>query len=141
MSFVERGIEVVIHRDAEWGRQMGELSSLSSEELKTVLNKSVIAGLAGDGGKYVLLFGALALSDKTPEGVNCIIFPLVVGGAAVGLSAEAYYGMRVRITKEILYERGVLTRPSVLAREIKEDFHELLELFRKRKKENTRKEE
>jgi len=126
MSFVERGLQVIIHRDAEWDRQMGELNVLSSEELKTVLKKSNIAGWAGDGGKYVLLFGTYALVDKIPPDIDCIVLPLVVGGAAVGLSAEVYYGMRCRVTKKILYERGVLKRPSIILGELKEQLRGLL---------------
>jgi hypothetical protein len=131
MSFVERGVQAIIHFDAEWNRQMEELSSLSSEELEAVLKKAQLRGLIGDGGKYVLLFGSLAISDKIPQAVDCIIFPLAIGGAAVGLSAEAYYGTRSRVVKEILYDRGVFTRPGTAIRELFQDLRRIRDSRRK----------
>ena len=118
MSFIERGLKAVIHHEAEWDRQMEELGELSPEELKAVLKKSVIAGLIGDGGKYVVLLGAYAISDKTPQAIGWVLLPLAVGGATVGLSAESYFGIRSRAAKEILYEKGVLTRSGEAIRKL-----------------------
>jgi len=131
MSFIERGVQAIIHYDAEWERQREELNSLSSEELEAMLKKAQLRGLIGDGGKYVLLFGSLAISNKIPQAVDCIILPLAVGGAAVGLSAEAYYGTRSRVVKEILYDRGVLTRPGTAVKEFLQEVHRLRDSRRK----------
>lgn len=118
MSFVERGLGAIVHYDDECDRQKEELVEFSPRELKEVLKKSAVAGLVGDGGKYIVLFGALAISSKTPLGVDCVLIPLAIGGAVVGLSAEGYFGIRSRVAKELLYEKGVLVRPSEAIRRL-----------------------
>jgi len=118
MGFIERGLKAIISYDAERDRQMEELGELSPEELKEILKKSAVLGLVGDGGKYVILVGALAISNKTPPPVDCILVPLAVAGAAVGLSAEGYFGIRGRAAKEILYEKGVYLRPGEAIRKL-----------------------
>lgn len=118
MNFVERGLGAIVHCHVEWDRQKEELVEFSPEELKKILKRSAIYGLAGDAGKYVILLGAVAISNKTPLAVDCILLPLATTSAAIGLSAEGYFGIRSRVAKELLYEKGVLIRPSEAIRKL-----------------------